>query len=169
MVVGRVGWVFSRGQEFLARAEPSIQECARGGEPWAWEEHRGVTRVTQEGFLEAVSLVLNLQGNQARGEREFQAEETAHAKAWRLEGRFLSYREREEEIPRAWPSRLPLPQAIFTLLPSPSLYYSNSGPLFQSLNLPAHCSPGAFALALPSAQNGGLFSAFRPLLNVTSF
>lgn len=67
--------------------EPTIQESVMG-EHWAWEEHGGITWVTQEGFPEAVTYVLNLRGNQARGEREFQAEETVHPKAWRLERRF---------------------------------------------------------------------------------
>lgn len=64
MDLGRVCWVFSIGQEF--REEPTIQESVTG-EPWAWEEHRGITRVTQEGFLEAVVSVWSLLGTRQEG------------------------------------------------------------------------------------------------------
>lgn len=52
----------------------------------------------REGFLEAVPSILNLSGNQARVEKEFQAEETEGLEA----GKRIRSQNCEEEMPGAW-------------------------------------------------------------------
>lgn len=115
--------------------------------------------------------MLNLGRSQAGGRSELQGENSL---CEGLEVRKKIGSEYCEEILGAWPTASLL-EPIFLSLPS-SLHSSHTDHLFFLLTCLSHCSPRAFALAVPSAWNalphlltqGLVSSSFRPLFSVTS-